>query len=553
MNIVELLRTHAEATPTTPAIIDTHRGRQRVTTFAQLEAASARAAQQLQQANLHPGDAVLLFQPMSAELYIILAAIFRLGLVAMFLDPGQGRDHMAQCCALHPPKALVAGPKAHLLRLVSPALRRIPHKFIITNGRLEIGDIVPFGYLRLARSIFHWQLKIRNSQFKIRNSQFAIHHSQFIIHNSSPDTPALLTFTSGSTGQPKAALRTHGFLLAQHNALAESLQLTAGQTDLATMPIVTLANLASGVTSLIPNADLRYPGKISPEPVVAQIQSQQVSSTVASPALLEQLARYCMSNQITLPGLQKIFTGGAPVFPRLLDQLQQIAPNAAVTAVYGSTEAEPMAKIARHQIEEADMQAMLAGRGLLAGPPVGAIQLRVMQNRWGTPVGPFTCAQFESMCCPAGTAGEIVVSGRHVLPGYLHGHGNQETKFKVGDTIWHRTGDAGYLDVQGRVWLLGRCAARISDAQGKLYPFAVECAAAHQPEVRRAAVVARNGRRVLAVELYRRPTKEQLATLKTSLAWACIDEIKVLAHIPVDKRHNAKVNYPALHRLLANK
>ena len=249
MNIAEILRDHATTRPEVPAIIDTYCGRRRVTTFVEMEAASVRMAVQLQDAGLQPGDAVLVFHAMSAELYIILAAIFRLGLVAMFLDPGQGRDYIEQCCTLHPPKALIASPKAHLLRLTTSTIRYIPHKFIIT-GTKRLKD---------------WSLNKRakhNLQSKIENRKSKI------------DRPALLTFTSGSTGQPKAALRTHGFLLAQHRVLADSLRLTTGQVDLTTMPIVALANLASGVTSVIPKADLRYPGKINPAPVVAQIQAE---------------------------------------------------------------------------------------------------------------------------------------------------------------------------------------------------------------------------------------------------------------------------------------
>jgi len=525
MNISEILTKRATAYPETTAIIDTHRGCRRVTTFAEMEATSACLATQLQQTNLQPGDAVLVFQAMSAELYIILAAIFRLELVAMFLDPGQGRDHIDQCCRLHPPKALIASPKAHLLRLVSPALRRIPDKFMVTG----VGRSRNWGLLGQART---------TPQSKIRNLKSEINR------------PALLTFTSGSTGQPKAALRTHSFLLAQHRALADSLKLTAGQVDLTTMPIVALANLASGVTSLIPKADLRYPGKIDPAPVVAQIQVEGVTSTVASPALLERLAHYCLSRQIILPGLQRIFTGGAPVFPHLLGQLQQVAPQAEVVAVYGSTEAEPMAKIAHHQIQSEDIQAMLNGRGVLAGPPIEAIRLRIMQDQWGKSVGPYREAEFESACCPPEEIGEIVVSGEHVLSGYLHGQGDEETKFRVGDTLWHRTGDAGYLDWQGRLWLLGRCAARIEDEHGILYPFAVECAASHHPALRRAAIISHKGRRVIAVELYENSTTNDLPSLKENLAWAYIDEVRALKHIPVDKRHNAKVDYPALHKLL---
>src|SRR5205085_4282669 len=123
-----------------------------------------------------------------------------------------------------------------------------------------------------------------------------------------------------------------------------------------------------------------------------------------------------------------------------------------------------------------------------------------LRDQWGTPVGPFTQAQFDAACCRAGEPGEIVVSGAHVLQGYLHGHGDDETKFRVDGVVWHRTGDAGNLDESGRLWLLGRCVAKIRDEHGELYPFAAETAVYQDPNVRRAAVVAHHGKRILAVE-----------------------------------------------------
>jgi len=539
MNIAEILSQQATARPTAPAIIDTVRGRRRVTTFAALETASVAIAGQLRQAGLRPGDAVLVFQPMSAELYIILAALFRLGLVAMFLDPGQGRAHIDRCCRLHPPQALIAAPKAHLLRLLSPAVHRIPRKFFIrTGGRLAVAD---------------WRWALSPFLARPQSSASARPRPQPLIHQATVDTPALLTFTSGSTGQPKAALRSHGFLLAQHQALADSLQLAAGQVDLATMPVVLLANLASGVTSLIPQADLRRPGQIDPDPAVAQIRAEGVQSIVASPALLARLASYGRANGVSLPGLQKIFTGGAPVFPPLLNQLQQLAPQARVVAVYGSTEAEPMAKITHHQITAADTQRMRTGGGLLVGPPVAAIRLKIVPDCWGRPLAPCSEAEFAARCLPANQVGEIVVSGPHVLPGYLHGRGDKETKFWVGETLWHRTGDAGYLDEQGRLWLLGRCAAKIEDKQDPLYPFAVECAVSFWPGVSRSALVAHRGQRLLALELSETAPPPDLSALHASLGWASLDDLRLLKQIPVDKRHNAKVDYPALFQLLSTK
>jgi acyl-CoA synthetase (AMP-forming)/AMP-acid ligase II len=518
VNICELLKARAGTCPESVAIIDARRGAAGTLTFAGLERAVARAAALLHETGLRPGDPVLVLHPMAAELYIALLALFRLGLVAMFPDPSAGLDHIEHCCSLFPPKGLIARSRAHLLRIVSPALRRIPRTF-------AVGLPVP-GATRWSRA-----------------EGLAPYEE---IHPCATDTPALLTFTSGSTGRPKAAVRTHGFLLAQHRALEETLELRPGDVELTTLPVFVLANLASGSASFIPDIDLRRPGRIDPGPLVAQILAHGPTRAVASPALLEHVADYCLRHGHTLPSLKKVLSGGAPVFPGLLGKLQSIAPQAEITAVYGSTEAEPISCIAHRAMRPDDIAAMRGGRGLLVGFPVPAIQVRILRDRWGWPVGPCTRADFAAACLPPGMAGEIVVSGEHVLPGYVNGDGDEETKFTVDGVRWHRTGDAGYLDDRGRLWLLGRCAARIQDSRGTLYPFSVEAAAHQHPAVRRAAVVSHHDRRVLVVELRKAGTGIGLDRLRRRLAWARIDEVQVHETIPVDRRHNAKIDYTAL-------
>ena len=220
---------------------------------------------------------------------------------------------------------------------------------------------------------------------------------------------------------------------------------------------------------------------------------------------------------------------------RLLDGIQAAAPQAEVTAVYGSTEAEPIACLFRRNLRPADRAAMDAGAGLLAGRPVAAARLRVLPDRWGTPIGPFGEPEFDTLCLGPGQAGEIVVTGPHVLPGYLHGEGDRETKFRVGGVVWHRTGDAGRVDADGNLWLLGRCAVRICDRQGVLYPFTVETAAGSLAAVRRSAFVRAGGRRTLVVEPAAGSTSAELDLLQSKLSWAKIERVLLLPRIPVDR------------------
>jgi len=519
MNIAEVMTQQAQENPDAIAIIDTHRGRERRTTFAELESLSARGATLFGKLGLKEGDAVLVLQPMSLELYGVLVAIFRLGLVAVVIDPSAGRAHLARCCKLYPPDAFIASPKAHLLRLLFPALKRIP--------------------LKLSTSIWlPGAVRLKQAKGLTENS---------VVLPLAADAPALVTFTSGSTGQPKAAVRSHGFLIAQHRALATSLELQMGEMDLSTLPIFVLANLASGVTSLIPNANLTKPGAVKVAPIEQQLERLKPDRLSASPAFLTRIVEHYEQSHRSLPYLNKVFTGGAPVFPNLLERAQTVFPGAYVAGVYGSTEAEPIAHIAWHNVNAHDKTAMRAGRGLLTGAPVPDIQLRILEANWEKALSPLSDAAFAARCQAPGEVGEIVVSGDHVLKGYLNGVGDEETKFSVNGTRWHRTGDVGYLDRTGRLWLLGRASAVIRDARGTLYPFAVECAA-QMPELARVAVVSHKERRLLLLE----PRPGHTANpsgLRERLAWAQLDDFKTL-QIPVDKRHNAKVDYPQLHKLL---
>src|SRR4029077_2154615 len=130
--------------------------------------------------------------------------------------------------------------------------------------------------------------------------------------------------------------------IAQHEALKNAISLEPGERDLATLPIFVLANLASGITSVLPDAKLGYPGSVDANRIAKQVRRLQPTRTGGSPAFYQRL----VAEPFALSGFRKIYTGGAPVFPSFLQKLQRLAPASLIVAVYGSTEAEPIAHVA---------------------------------------------------------------------------------------------------------------------------------------------------------------------------------------------------------------
>jgi acyl-CoA synthetase (AMP-forming)/AMP-acid ligase II len=522
MNLTALLNERARLHPERPALVDRRHGRDRVVTFGGLARRVAAGARALRSAGLRRGQVVLVFQPVSIELYEFLLAAFRSGIRVMLADPSAGRDFLSLCCERLPPDAFFGSWKAQCFRLSISGLRRIGRT--ITAGPWFPGAI-------------KWRTE----------------RGDMPMVDVPDDEPALITFTSGGTGQPKAAVRTHGFLLAQHRELSAALDFKEGEADLVTLPVFVLANLASGLTSVIAATDLAHPGEPDAESIRGQCTRWNVTRCTASPAFFEGL----LKAPAGMPVFRKVFTGGAPVFPDLLRHLRTALPDAEIHSVYGSTEAEPIAHFPACGADAATDDVTRRGGGLCAGVPVSSIRLKIITDQWGGALGPMAEAELCRMEVSSGRAGEIVVSGDHVLGGYLDGIGDGETKIHVDGHVWHRTGDAGWIDPSGRVWLLGRCAAKLPPHPAPAgmpedalrYPFAIECALREKfPDVRTAAIEWL-GRRALVVG--RMCDAPEAEAIRAAAAGLGIAEVHCIPALPLDRRHNAKIDYPALRQMLS--
>lgn len=467
MNLIDAFLARCAEHPDRIALIDP---KGRATSYASLSDRAERLAARWQAQGLQPGDRVLLALGFTADLYAALAALWRLGAVAVLPEPALGLRGIRVAMAAAQPRALLLDGVYRLLPLLAPAARRAPLRLSLRG----CSDTAP------------------------------------AVADLPGHAPALISFTTGSTGTPKAIVRSHHFMLAQDAAVAPLIG-TGGQheIDLVGFPVFVVANLGQGITSVLPDWPVKRIDKANGAAIARLCQRHGVTRLLLNPALVEKLAVAGLPDTI-----RAVFTGGGPVYPDLMRRVMAQRADLRFFAVYGSTEAEPIAEVAVAAITPADFAAMDAGAGLLAGPPVSAARVRIV-------------------------ADEIQVAGDHVVQGYLDPARDAETKLRDGDgALWHRTGDAGYFDAAGRLWLLGRLGGKV----GGLWPFAAEVAARGWPGVRRAALASRQGAPVLAVE----GDSAHLPDWQARAAAIGITHVAVLPALPMDRRHGSKIDMKRL-------
>ncbi len=437
--------------------------------FDELDLLSRHYAAGFRKNGIERGDRILLAMPVGIDLFACLAAVWRLGATVVFPEPSMGLKGLRHAADTVAPKAFLSSGWYRLLGWFVPELRALdlrltPHRNIST----PVSDML-----------------------------------------SEPDDVALISFTSGSTEQPKAIARSHSFMMAQARAISPLLETgNDDERDLVAFPVFVLVCLSLGITSVLPAWKLRRHDKASPDVIASQIVRQKVTRLLVPPVICETL-----SNSVAPPGLRAIFTGGGPVFPDVLARLASLQPDLRLVAVYGSTEAEPIAHMDLADVGTGDLEAMQSGAGLLAGHPVEQIEVQIVD-------------------------GEIQVAGDHVNESYLDTAHNAENKVLRQDRIWHRTGDAGRFDDQGRLWLLGRLGNRVANID----PFSIETAARFWPGLRRSALVAIEGVAVLAVE----GDRVHMEDWQRRAARLGIDDLRLVSTIPMDNRHRSKVDMARL-------
>lgn len=468
--------------------------------YGKLHHAVQHKATELTQAGITKGDTILVFIPMSVELYVFLLATFKIGAVAVFVDEWANKERLNNCLTKVPCKGFAGGFKAQLLRRFYKPLKNIPVKL----------------------------------SSKINTSAVAITPPVDV----TPNDKALITFTTGSTSIPKAANRTHGFLQAQYNVLINELNTQPHHIDFIGLPIVVLCNLGSGATSVLPNYNLKKLAKIKPQKVQEYLREQNVNRVINSPSFFIKLAEF----NGKLPEVTNIFTGGAPVFPKDVEVFKRVFSSASIHILYGSTEAEPISEIKGDELLQQEQA--LTKHGLCVGKINKSVSLKLIQK---TTKKHLTSSDLKTL--ESDNIGEILVAGNHVLKEYVNSEEDtKQNKIKDGDLVWHRTGDAGIIK-NGQLYLQGRI-NNIFELKGEtISPFIYEYLFKNEANITYGTIMQLNNQVVAFVEPKTWSEKDVLEKqLKTK--YPIIERVFPVKKIPLDARHNSKIDYAKLKLLM---
>jgi acyl-coenzyme A synthetase/AMP-(fatty) acid ligase len=357
---------------------------------------------------------------------------------------------------------------------------------------------------------------------------------------------AAVLFTSGSTGAPKGVCYEHGMFEAQVGFIRETYGIEPGEVDLPLLPVFALFDPALGMTSVIPEIDPRRPAAADPGKIVQAIRQEGVTNSFGSPTLWRKVADFCRARDIRLPSLRRVLCAGAPVPADLWEVSRSFLAAGRLHSPYGATEALPVSTVSAEDID------VRSTRGACIGRPVRGIDVRII---------PFSDAPIAVLGpgteLPAGSVGEIIVRGPVVTKEY-DALPDATAAAKIADPasrtgVWHRMGDCGALDEEGRLWFFGRKAERVEAPGGTLFTEPCEQVFRAHPRARRCALIGLGGEPALVVETRTQGEPDSLRLVAELRALALghphtsgIRTFYFRRHLPVDVRHNAKIHRLAL-------
>lgn len=537
--VLEIARTD----PDRVAIVHTRRRRDgslvhEERTYREVSDQAERLAAGLRARGVRAGTLCSFMVPPSFEALVVGVALFRVGAVFVGIEP-----------------------VSHGLRRVTRCLERVGPEIFIGTRRAH-----------LARTVFGWGKGTLRETYVVDGGWPGAIPLESVMVEQVPERPvgpdvepgdrAVIAFTTGSTGVPKPTVLRHRNFRAMIDLVGAQWGLDEDVVDMPTFPMFWIIALAAGGRTVVPPMDftVKGPGDADPAALLRTIDELGVGSMFGSPALLKNLSDHARDHGTTVPTLRRIVAGGAEVLGPLYAAVKDVlGEDGELYSNYGATESLPLCEIDGTTVLSETWTRTEAGEGLCVGPGLPGVQLKII------PATEDAIASLADVTpLPVGEIGEVIAKSPHISEDYYNDEPSTAAN-KIADPdggIWHRLGDVGWLDDQDRLWLGGRRSHRVITPETTYLPLQVEPVVATHPAVRKAALVGvpRDGGTAAVVCIERsdgdrRSAPEVAAELRELVgrydATQGLTEFVEVARLPVDRRHNAKIDRPALGAQLA--
>ncbi len=474
--------------------------------FAALARRVADLAQGLRDAGVSPGDRVALLAPEPPDFIAAAYACWVIGAVTVVVDRGLGMGGLQRA-----------------LRSAEP--------------RWLLGTRKTLGVARLLR----WVPTARPLEITAVGSQGGKHRAKLsaVVESFAPGAgvAAAVVYTSGATGPAKGVLYNERQMAAQFAAVRECYAIGPADRLVAAFAPFALYGPALGIPVAVPDCDIAKPASLRADRLAAACAAIDATILFAAPAALDGVLASAESlspgGREALGALRLVLSAGAPVSQRILEAFSRLAPAAELHTPYGMTEVLSVA-----DIDLATLADIRPGRGVCVGRPLAGVELRI------------------EPLAGSGESGEIVVSAPWMSAGYdgLWATTDQARTVDERGVEWHRTGDVGHLDAEGRLWVEGRMAHVVDTAGGPVTPVPLEVSVALATELRCAiAGVGPPGCRQVVV-VVEREGKAGLAgtdvdrSVREALTPQAVAAVLTVPKLPVDRRHNSKIDRTRLGR-----
>lgn len=286
---------------------------------------------------------------------------------------------------------------------------------------------------------------------------------------ASGDALVAILYTGGTTGEPKGVMISAGQLITSATGTLATAGTPQAHRFLHTSPLYHLASLAGVVQQVILGSSHFILGDFETEAVAAAIERERITSTTLVPVMIQRLVAHARRAGADLSSLRLLGYGASPISEAVLRDLLDLLPGLALCQRYGMTELGPVATVLTpddHRDPARPHLLRSVGRAGLHA------EIRVVDP--------------ADQDVPTGEVGEIIVRGGNMMLGYWKKPEATAEALRGG---WMHTGDLGYLDSDGYVYLVDRLKDMIVSGGENVYSAEVEQVLNLHPEVSACAVI----------------------------------------------------------------